>query len=49
MSRAIGWAVLVGLVLVLGTHPGVMAGLLLHFLAVLRGAANELSSFVNSL
>jgi len=49
MGRAIGWAVLVGLVLVLGTHPGVMAGLLLHLLAILRGAGNELSSFVNSL
>lgn len=49
MGRAIGWAVLVGLVLVLGTHPGVMAGLVLHLLAVLRGAGNELSSFVNSL
>jgi len=36
-------------VLVLGTHPGVMAGLLLHLLAILRGAGNELSSFVNSL
>ena len=49
MGRAIGWAVVVGLVLVLGTHPGVMAGLLLHLVAVLRGAGNELSSFVNSL
>jgi len=37
MGRAIGWVVLVGLVLVLGTHPGVMAGLVHHLLAVLRG------------
>jgi hypothetical protein len=47
--RAIGWLVLVGLVLVLGTHPGVMAGLVLHALALLRGAGNELSRFVSSL
>ena len=49
MGRAIGWAVIVGLVLVLGTHPGIMAGLVQHLFAVLRGAGNELSSFVNSL
>jgi hypothetical protein len=49
MGRAIGWVVLVSLVLVLGTHPGVFAGLVLHVLAVLRGAGNELSSFVSSL
>jgi hypothetical protein len=49
MGRAIGWVVLVGFVLVLGTHPGVMAGFILHLLAVLRGAGNELSSFVSSL
>jgi len=48
MGKAIGWVVLVGLVLVLGTHPGVMAGLVHHLLAVLRGAGNELSSFVSS-
>jgi hypothetical protein len=47
--RAIGWLVLVGLVLVLGTHPGVMAGLVLDALALLRGAGNELSRFVSSL
>ena len=49
MGRAIGWAVLVGFVLVLGTHPGVMAGLVVHLIAVLRGAGNELSSFVSAL
>ena len=49
MGRAIGWVVLVGLLLVLGTHPGVMAGLVTDLIAVLRGAGNELSSFVNSL
>jgi hypothetical protein len=49
VGRAIGWVVIVGLVLVLGTHPGVMAGLVHHLLAVLRGAGNELSSFLSSL
>ena len=49
MGRAIGWVVIVGLVLVLGTHPGVMAGFVLHLLAILRGAGNELASFVSRL
>ncbi len=49
MARAIGWVVIVGLVLLLGTHPGMMAGLVQHLFAVLRGAGNELSSFVNSI
>ncbi len=49
MGRAIGWVVLVGLVLVLGTHPGVMAGLIHHLFVVLRGAGDELSSFVSRL
>ena len=49
MGKAIGWAVLVGFVLVLGTHPGVMADVLHEFLAVLRGAGNEISAFVSRL
>jgi hypothetical protein len=49
MGRAIGWVVIVGLILVLGTHPGVMAGLVQHLFNVLRGAGNELSSFISSL
>jgi hypothetical protein len=49
MGRAIGWVIVVGLVLVLGTHPGTMVGLIQHLLSVLRGAGNELSSFVSSL
>lgn len=47
MGRAIGWVVIVGLVLVLGTHPGVMAGLVQHLFGALRGAGNELSSFIS--
>ena len=49
MSKAVGWAVIVGVVLLLGTHPGSLAGLLHSFLAVLQRAGDELSSFVNSL
>jgi hypothetical protein len=49
MGRGIGWVVIVVLVLVLGTHPGVMAGLVHDLFAVLRGAGNELSSFVSRL
>jgi hypothetical protein len=49
MGRAIGWVIVVGLVLVLGTHPGTMAGLVQHLLAVMRGAGNELSSFISRL
>jgi hypothetical protein len=49
MGRAIGWVIIVALVLVLGTHPGVMAGFVHHVLAVLRGAGNELASFIDSL
>jgi hypothetical protein len=49
MSKAVGWAVIVGIVLLLGTHPGSLAGLLQHFFVVLQHAGDELSSFVNSL
>jgi hypothetical protein len=49
MGKAIGWVIVVGLVLVLGTHPGVMAGFVHHLLAGLRGAGNELASFLDKL
>jgi hypothetical protein len=49
MSKAVGWALVVALVLLLGTHPGTLADLLHHFLAVLQRAGDELSSFVNML
>jgi hypothetical protein len=49
MSKAVGWAVIVGIVLLLGTHPGSLAGLLHQFFMVLQRAGDELSSFVNSL
>jgi len=49
MGRAVGWVVIVGLIVILGTHPGVMAGLIHHLLDLLRGAGNELAAFINSL
>jgi hypothetical protein len=49
MSRAIGWALIVAFVLLLGTHPGSLASLWDQFLTVLQRAGNELSSFVNDL
>lgn len=49
MGKAIGYTVLLGLVLVLGTHPGIMAGMFREILAVLHGAGNQLASFINSL
>jgi len=49
LARAIGWVIIVSLVLMLGTHPGNMASLVHHLFAVLRDAGNELSSFVSRL
>lgn len=49
MSRAVGWALVLGLVILLGTHPSVLAGLLHHFLAILQRAGDELSAFVSKL
>lgn len=49
MSKAVGWAVIIGIVLLLGTHPGSLAGLFQHFFTVLQRAGDELSAFVNSL
>jgi hypothetical protein len=48
MGRAVGWVVVVGLVLVLGTHPGIFAGLIHHLFNVLHGAGNEISTFLGS-
>jgi hypothetical protein len=49
MGRAVGWVVLVGLIVIVGTHPGVMAGLIHHLLDLLKGAGNELAAFISSL
>lgn len=49
MGKAGGWVIIVAFVLVLGTHPAVMAGFLHDLIGLLRGAGNELSAFVSSL
>lgn len=49
MSKAVGWVVILSLVLILGTHPGSAAGLVQHAWTVLQRAGQELSSFVNDL
>jgi hypothetical protein len=49
MGRALGWVVIVSLIVILGTHPSVMAGLIHHLLDLLKGAGNELAAFINSL
>jgi hypothetical protein len=49
MGKGVGWVVIVAFVLVLGTHPAVMAGFLHDLIGLLRGAGNELSAFVSSL
>ena len=49
MGRAVGWVVVLGLVILLGTHPGSLLGLLHHILGLLQGAGNELSAFFNLL
>jgi hypothetical protein len=49
MSKAIGWTLIVALVLLIGSHPGTLVDLLNHFFSVLQRAGDELSSFVNML
>lgn len=48
MGRAVGYVVLIGLIVVLGTHPSVMVGLIHHILNLLKGAGDELAAFINS-
>lgn len=49
MSKAIGWTLIVALVLLLGTHPGTVVDLLHHLLSILQRAGDEISSFVKML
>jgi hypothetical protein len=49
MSRALGWTLVILLVVMLGTHPGSVMTLLQDFLGVLHRAGDELSTFVNQL
>lgn len=49
MSRAVGWALIVALVVLLGTHPDSVVGLVHHALGGLQRAGSELSAFVSKL
>lgn len=49
MGRAVGWTLLILLVVIIGTNPGTAVGLAHHFLAVLQHAGSEISAFVNDL
>jgi hypothetical protein len=49
MSKAVGWALILSLVVLLGTHPGTIALLVHDTMRLLHGAGDELSSFVNQL
>lgn len=47
VNRGLAWVAIVGLILLIGSHPGIAAGLFRHFAVILRGAGNELSDFLS--
>jgi hypothetical protein len=49
MGRALGWTLIVLLVVLIGSHPGTAIGLVQDFLRVLHAAGDELSTFINAL
>jgi hypothetical protein len=49
MGRALGWTLIVLLVVLIGTHPGTAAILAQDFLRVLHAAGDELSAFIDGL
>jgi hypothetical protein len=49
VSKAIGWGLVIVLVILLGTHPGTLAGFIEHFFGILERAASELASFLSKL
>ena len=49
MGRALGWTLIVLLLVLLGSHPGTAAGLVHDLLRVLHGAGHELSAFIDGL
>lgn len=49
MSKAVGWVLIIALVLLLGTHPSTLAGLFDGALNVLHKAGDELSAFASKL
>jgi hypothetical protein len=49
MGRAIGWTLVVLLVVLIGTHPDTVIGFAHDVLRVLHAAGDELSAFINAL
>lgn len=49
MSRAVGWFVIVFIVVLMATHPSSLVGLMHVTLGVIQRAGDELSAFVNRL
>ena len=49
MGRAVGWTLIVLLIVLIGTHPGTAIGLVQNFLGVLHRAGDELSTFISQL
>ena len=49
MGRAVGWFVIVFIVVLAATHPNSLVGLIQATLGVLQRAGDELSAFVNRL
>jgi hypothetical protein len=49
MGRALGWTLIVLLVVLIGTHPSTAVGLVQDFLRALHAAGAELSAFINAL
>ncbi len=49
VSKAVGWGLIILVVLLLGTHPGALAGFIEHAFAALERAGDELASFVSKL
>lgn len=49
MSKAVGWILILALVILLGTHPSSLAGLVHGALTVLHRAGDELSAFASKL
>jgi hypothetical protein len=49
MGRALGWTLIVLLIVLIGSHPGTAIGLVQDLLKVLHAAGDELSAFINGL
>lgn len=49
MKKAVGWVLILMIVLLVGTHPGTLAGLTQQAVGVLHRAGDELSSFAGKL